>query len=104
MTPVPHRTLTTVLTAVVPAALVAGTFVVAGAWRDELPDPVAVHFGNDGPDGFGSVAGLLWPPAIIALVVAAACWARRVLLGSYRATSAGSAPGWPSGSPRSSAP
>ena len=75
MTPVPHRAVTTVLTLVVPGALVASTFVVAGAWSAELPDPVAVHFGNDGPDGFGSIAGLLWPPAIISLVMAAACWA-----------------------------
>ncbi|MEZ0449153.1 DUF1648 domain-containing protein [Cellulomonas sp. ICMP 17802] len=75
MSPVPHRTLTTVLTLVVPAALVASTFVVAGAWSAELPDPVAVHFGSDGPDGFASLSGALWPPAIISLAVAVLCWA-----------------------------
>ncbi|WP_456844037.1 DUF1648 domain-containing protein [Cellulomonas sp. P5_C6] len=75
MTPVPHRTLTTALTLVVPAALVAGTFVVAGAWSSELPDPVAVHFGPDGPDGFSSLAGALWPSAVVSLLLAVGCWA-----------------------------
>jgi hypothetical protein len=75
VTPVPHRTLTTVLTLVVPAALVASTFVVAGAWSAQLPDPVAVHFGTDGADGFATPAGALWPPAVISLVVAVLAWA-----------------------------
>ncbi|MET0789776.1 MAG: DUF1648 domain-containing protein [Cellulomonas sp.] len=75
MTPVPHRTLTTALTLVAPGALVASTFLVAGAWSSELPDPVAVHVGADGPDGFSSLAGALWPPAIISMLVAVACWA-----------------------------
>lgn len=75
MTPVPHRTMTSVLTLVVPGALVASTFVVAGAWSAELPDPVAVHFGTDGPDGFASLADALWPVALGSAVVAALCWA-----------------------------
>lgn len=75
MTPVPHRALTTALTLVVPGALVASTFVVATAWSSELPDPVAVHIGTDGPDGYSSLAGALWPPAILTAVLAIACWA-----------------------------
>ncbi|MBO3084539.1 DUF1648 domain-containing protein [Cellulomonas fengjieae] len=73
--PVPHRTATTVLTLVVPLAVAAVPFVAARAWASQLPDPVAVHFGPDGPDGFSSLAGALWPGAIATVVLAAACWA-----------------------------
>ena len=59
--PVPHRAVSTVLTLVVPLALAAVPLLVAGAWASELPDPVAVHFTADGPDGFSSLAGAVWP-------------------------------------------
>ncbi|WP_456788713.1 DUF1648 domain-containing protein [Cellulomonas sp. P5_C5] len=73
--PVPHRAVTTVLTLGVPLALAAVPFVVAGAWASELPDPVAVHFGTDGPDGFSSLAGAVWPTAIATVVLALGSWA-----------------------------
>ncbi|GEK20841.1 DUF1648 domain-containing protein [Cellulomonas xylanilytica] len=73
--PVPYRSVTTVLTLVVPLALAAVPFVVAGAWASELPDQVAVHFGADGPDRYASVAGAIWPTAIATVVVAVASWA-----------------------------
>lgn len=73
--PVPHRAVSTVLTLVVPLALAAVPVVVAGAWAAELPDPVAVHFGADGPDGFSSLAGAVWPAVAIGAVVAVSAWA-----------------------------
>jgi hypothetical protein len=36
-----------------------GTTLVLAA-GDRLPDPVATHWGTDGPDGFTSLTGLLW--------------------------------------------
>lgn len=41
-------------------------------WRAELPDPVATHWGTDGPDGFTSRAVAVWLPLlapVIALLV-----------------------------------
>jgi hypothetical protein len=67
--------LTTVLTLVVPVLLVAAQLVVARTWAPELPDPVAVHFGSDGADGFASLAAALWLPSAIALALATGCWA-----------------------------
>ncbi len=86
MTRVPYRALTTVLTLVVPVALVGAMFVVAHAWSDQLPDPVAVHFGTDGPDGFSSLDGALWLPAGIALAVAVLAWALAFFWGRSAAT------------------
>ncbi|WP_051640191.1 DUF1648 domain-containing protein [Cellulomonas sp. URHE0023] len=75
MSTVPHRAVTTVLTLVVPAAFVGTTVAVAAAWSADLPDPVAVHFGGDGPDGFSSLAGLIWPSVLATALVALGCWA-----------------------------
>lgn len=74
MSTVPHRTMTSVLTLVVPAALVGTTLAVAAAWSDELPNPVAVHFDSDGPNRYASLAGLLWPSAAVSLLVGVGCW------------------------------
>ena len=75
MSTVPHRALTCVLTLALPAALVGTTLAVAAAWSDELPDPIAVHFGSTGADGFASLAGLLWPSVALTSVVAVLSWA-----------------------------
>ena len=55
-TPVPHRLATTLLGLVLPLALMTAGALIALSWRDELPDPVATHWGADGPDGFSSFA------------------------------------------------
>ena len=94
--PVPHRAVTTVLTLAVPLALAAVPFVVATAWASELPDPVAVHFGTDGPDGFSSLAGAVWPTAIATVAVALGSWALAFFWGRtalVRRTAAGTAVG-----------
>jgi len=72
---VPHRTATTVLALAVPLVLTAVTVVVALSWRGDLPDPVAVHWGVDGPDGAGSAAGFVWSSAITAAILAVGGWA-----------------------------
>jgi len=73
--PVPYRSVTTVLTLVVPVALAAVPLVVAGAWAADLPNPVAVHFTADGPDGFSSLAAAVWPTAAISALLSVGFWA-----------------------------
>lgn len=43
-----------------PAVATAVTVVLLLAWRSDLPDPLAIHWGGSGgPDGFGSLATIL---------------------------------------------
>ena len=72
---VPFRGRTTVLTLVVPGAIIAATLATAWAWRGSMPDPIAVHWGTNGPDGFGSFASnVVWPEGVAA-VSAVLLWA-----------------------------
>lgn len=85
--PVPYRLLTVLLAAVVPLffALAAGVWVLSFA--DELPRPVAVHWGVDGrPDGFGSLASSVGPILIAALLMCALATAIGVGWGRAAAT------------------
>ncbi len=73
---IPGRTLTTVLGLVVPLVMTAAAALVALSWRDELPDPVATHWGGDeGVDGSGSLTGLVVAVALGAVVCAFLGWA-----------------------------
>ncbi len=64
---VPFRASTTVLTLVVPGVVIAVTLAFAFAWRASMPDPIAVHWGTHGPNGFGSFTpNMLWPEAAAA--------------------------------------
>lgn len=54
-TPVPHRGASTLLGLVPSLAVLTGTALLVLSWRPDLPDPVAIHFTPEGPDGFGSV-------------------------------------------------
>lgn len=74
-TPVPHRTASTVLTLVVPAALLLAATVVAFGWRDRLPDPVASHWGTDGVNGTSSFAGLMALLPALGVPFSALAWA-----------------------------
>ena len=74
-TPVPHRLASSVLTLVVPAALLLAATAVALGWRDRLPDPVASHWGPDGVDGTSSFAGLLAVLPTVGVPFAALAWA-----------------------------
>lgn len=73
--PVPHRLSSTLIGLVLPLALIAATVAVAMSWAGDLPDPVAVHWGADGADGFGSLGSLLWPLTSIGVACAAGMWA-----------------------------
>lgn len=73
-TPVPHRGATTLLGLVVPVAVLATGTAVALSWRADLPDPVALHWGTDGPDGFGPFAGAL-APLLLGLALCVGAWA-----------------------------
>jgi len=94
--PVPHRVATTLLTLVVPVALLVIATLVALSWSDQLPDPVAVHWGTDGADGFGSLASAVLPTLITGTLVAVGAWALAFYAGhasSTRRIAAGSSIG-----------
>ncbi|MCL3859670.1 DUF1648 domain-containing protein [Actinotalea sp. K2] len=71
---VPHRGTTTVLTLGVPAVVVLVAVAVALSWRDDLPDPVAVHWGSDGVDGYGSLTGHLVGLTALTVVLCGFLW------------------------------
>lgn len=54
----------------VPLTLLAMAAAVVLAWLPELPDPVAVHWGGQGPDGFGPRWSILVPLFVGAAIVA----------------------------------
>ncbi|HEX7589450.1 MAG TPA: DUF1648 domain-containing protein [Demequinaceae bacterium] len=82
---IPFRGRTTALTLVLPGAIIAATLATAWAWRGSMPDPIAVHWGTNGPDGFGSFApNILWPEAVAA-ITAVLLWALGYFAGSQSA-------------------
>jgi len=70
-TPTPRREL------VLPALAVAATALLPLAYRDRLPDPVAVHWGVDGlPDGSATIAfDAVSMVALVLLIAVAPVWA-----------------------------
>lgn len=84
--PVPHRGATTVGVLVVPGALLATAAMLVLSWRDELPDPVASHWGPDGVDGYSGLTGLVGGLAALGAVLLGALWAFAVLRGHAAAT------------------
>jgi hypothetical protein len=93
MTTIPYRGRTTLLTLGVPAAITASAVAVAWSWRGELPDPIAVHWGTHGPDGFGSLTPNVVIPAIACMVVAGLLWALGFFAGRQSFTRRGAAAG-----------
>ncbi len=78
----PHRLATALWTLAVPLAVAGAAAAQVLAWRDRLPDPVAVHWGPDGADGFGSVTVLLaLPLGVIVPAFALGMWALGTFLG-----------------------
>ncbi|MBZ2196157.1 DUF1648 domain-containing protein [Occultella gossypii] len=69
--PVPHRARRIALGAVLPALLLGSACALVLAWRDRLPDPVAVHWGVSGVDRTGSFAELVAPMLILGLATLA---------------------------------
>lgn len=73
---VPHRGLTTLLALVAPTAVLTAAAALTWSWREDLPDPVAVHWGTgEGPDGFASLGSSLATMAIIGVLLAVMFWA-----------------------------
>jgi len=78
----PHRLATAVWTLAVPLVSAGVTAAQVLAWRDRLPEPVAVHWGPDGADGFGTVAELVvLPLGVIVPAFALGMWALGTFLG-----------------------
>lgn len=91
-TPVPHRGTTTLLTLVAPLALTASGTALALSWVDDLPDPVATHWGADGTaDGFLSLVGALVPFVVPAVAVSVGAWLLALLAGRSASTRRGAA-------------
>lgn len=63
------RTRSVLLGTVLPLLLLAGAAALTLAWAPRLPDPVALHWGLDGVDRVGSLAGLIAPFAALAGVL-----------------------------------
>ena len=75
-TPVPHRASTTVIALGIPAVMVTAVVIVALAWRQELPDPIATHWGPSGEaDRFGPFGPHVTAHAVIVMLFAAGLWA-----------------------------
>ncbi|ROS28023.1 DUF1648 domain-containing protein [Cellulomonas sp. PhB150] len=94
--PVPHRVATTLITLVVPLVVLGAAVLVALSWSADLPDPVAVHWGTDGPAGFGTLASAIVPIVVVGALLAMGAWALAFLAGhsaSTRRIAAGSSVG-----------
>lgn len=53
---------------IIPAIIAVASLALALAWKGQLPQPIATHWGPDGVvDGFGSVALVLWSAPLLAL-------------------------------------
>lgn len=72
---VPHRRATTLLTLVLPLAIISGAVAIVLSWRDELPDQVATHWSDDGVDAVGSIASMIIPFTLICTVFVVGMWA-----------------------------
>ena len=73
---IPHRTATTIATLGVPAVMVAAVVAIALAWRPELPDPIAIHWGQGGEaDRFGPFGPHVIAHAVLVTVFAGGMWA-----------------------------
>jgi len=94
--PVPHRRASTLLGLLPALALLAGAGLLVRSWWDELPDPIAIHWGPDGVDGFGDAATNLVLLGLVFAAMAAGLWLVAVLAGRdamHRRIAVGSAAG-----------
>jgi hypothetical protein len=88
---VPYRGWTTLLALGVPAAIIATTTGLAVSWRHDLPDPIAVHWGLNGPDGFSSLTTSIVWSVVAGSVVASLLWALGFFAGRQSFTRRGAA-------------
>lgn len=80
-TPVPHRLASTLLGLLPALVLLGGAMLLVASWWDELPDPIATHWGPDGVDGFGDAATNLTLLVLVFVAIAVAMWLVAVLGG-----------------------
>ncbi len=71
----PFRGRTTVLALGFPLAVVAVTAAITWSWRSQMPDPIAVHWGTDGADGFGSFSSHVIALTIVPAATSILLWA-----------------------------
>ncbi|MDC7122183.1 DUF1648 domain-containing protein [Cellulomonas fimi] len=84
---IPHRRATTLVTLVAPVVLTAVAVLVALTWADELPDPVATHWGTAGtPDDFSTLGGALLLLGLTSVVLSLSCWVLALRLGAEATT------------------
>ncbi|WP_407343151.1 DUF1648 domain-containing protein [Pengzhenrongella phosphoraccumulans] len=72
---VPHRATTTLVTLGFPVVVLLVAIAVALSWRDVLPDPIAVHWGSDGVNGYGDLGSHLAAMVGITLAMSGFMWA-----------------------------
>src|SRR5690606_32902296 len=78
----PHRLMTSLWSLAVPAALAGATALWARTERARLPEPLAVHWGTEGPDRAGTFTELVTLPlAVVAPLFTLAMWALAFFLG-----------------------
>lgn len=78
---VPHRVSTTWWTLGLPAVVLAVCGTLALAWRSELPEPLAAHWGPQGVDGTSSFVGLVLPVIGATGLLSVGMWAVGFFLG-----------------------
>lgn len=71
----PNRLSSTILALVLPTAVAATSALIAWSWRDDLPDPIATHWGSDGPDRFSTLTSALITTPLISVAISAVLWA-----------------------------
>ena len=71
---VPHRAVTALATLGVPMVVLLAALAVALSWRGALPDPIAIHWGTDGVNGYGHLASHLTTMVTITLLTSVVLW------------------------------
>ncbi|MBX9244209.1 DUF1648 domain-containing protein [Actinotalea ferrariae] len=84
--PAGRRRTTALLTIAVPTLLVAGAAGLTLTWRAQLPDPVAIHWGPGGADGFASLEVFAGLTVVGVVAMSGLMYALTVLLGGQAVT------------------
>ena len=72
---VPHRAVTTLVTLGIPVVVLLAGIAVALSWRDVLPDPIAIHWGSNGANGYGDLTSHLTAMVGVTLAMSSFMWA-----------------------------
>jgi hypothetical protein len=77
---------TAAATVMVGAALLGAAALLANSWRGQLPDPVASHWGTNGPNGYSTLDALIGLLLVTGLVLVLGFGAITLTLGHTAAT------------------